>query len=467
MVHYLCLACGAEHDDRPDVCFCGQRSFDEVEPSLVGDSLSPLSGQQSVVVPLDQAGDAEDENRILTYIEDIDRVLGGGLVESSVVLISGDPGAGKSTLSLELGSALIASGVSPVLYASGEETAKQIQSRAKRLGVEKTSDLLVLATCEYEDVENAIRQHNPGAVIIDSMQVMRVAEIDAPASSPSQVREVVARLVRVAKQETRTVIIIAHINKDGVIAGPKVVEHLVDVVLFIEHQKSCEVRVIRQDKNRFGDATEIALMEMCDEGLVPVSTEALIADRPIDAPGAIIVPVLEGSRPRLVLLQALVTISGGVQARRMGTGIDGQRLQQVAAVLAQHTHLELGARDILVAVAGGALAEEPAADLGMAIAICSQMLDRVVPPDVVALGEIGLSGEIRPVARTNVRLQEASRLGFAVAMMPRSKGAKVPDGLDVIEVKTLGEVVQWVKELPKAETKDPPTPKRRAKNPPQ
>lgn len=384
--------------------------------------------------------------RLGTGMGEIDRVLGGGLVTGSVVLLGGEPGAGKSTLVTQLCTQLSQHGT--VLYVSGEESASQIASRARRLGLSDTAPVRLLATGEVDDVEAAVRKHDPKVIAIDSVQTLRVGELESAAGSVSQLREVAARLVTMAKQENRAVLLIGHVTKDGTIAGPKVLEHLVDVVLSFDGERSGGPRVIRALKNRFGSTGELAVLEMTREGLreVPDPSALFLAERPKDVPGSVVLASADGARPLLLEVQALVTPTAMPSPRRVATGWDPTRLAILSAVLAQRAPLPLREHDVFVALAGGASVEEPAADLAVACAIASSVVDLALPADLVVFGEVGLAGEIRAVPRVTARLEEAAKLGFKRALIPKAnvERGEVPPGVKAIGVGHVREIAAWI-----------------------
>jgi DNA repair protein RadA/Sms len=384
--------------------------------------------------------------RVPTGMAEIDRVLGGGLVEGSVVLLGGEPGVGKSTLLLQLVASL-ADRVS-VLYASGEESAAQVAGRARRLGVGDAADVRLLATGEVEDVETGIRRHDPRVIAVDSVQTMRVAELESAAGSVAQLREVTARLVTLAKQERRTVLLIGHVTKDGALAGPKVLEHLVDVVLSFDGERSGGPRIVRALKNRFGASGELAVLEMTRDGLreVPDPSALFLAERPKDVPGSVVVSSADGARPLLLEVQALVTPTAMPSPRRVATGLDPTRLAILAAVLTQRAPLPLRDHDVFVSLAGGAEIHEPAADLAVACAIASSVVELALPSDLVVFGEIGLAGEIRAVTRCTTRLDEALKLGFKRALVPRAnvERGEIPEGIHAHGVAHVREVAAWI-----------------------
>lgn len=356
-----------------------------------------------------------------TGIGELDRVLGGGLVGGGVVLVGGDPGIGKSTLLLQALGGLARAGHG-TLYVTGEESGAQVALRAARLACEGLDRVEVLATTDLDHIEQAIAARNPAAVVVDSIQTMRCAELESAAGSVGQLREVTARLVDVAKARGVGLFLIGHVTKEGAIAGPKVLEHLVDTVLSFEGDATLSYRLVRTTKNRFGAAHEIGVFEMLREGLREVTdpSRLFLSERPQHAAGSLVVPTAQGQRPLLVEVQALVAPAAYGAARRVATGVDGNRLAILLAVLDRKAHVQVLDRDVFVSVVGGARVDEPAVDLALAAAITSSLRERAVPYDTVVFGEVGLTGEVRSVPRAAQRLAEAQKLGFKRAVLPES-----------------------------------------------
>ncbi|OGO24452.1 MAG: DNA repair protein RadA [Chloroflexi bacterium RBG_16_50_9] len=384
----------------------------------------------------------EATDRIPLPLAEFNRVLGGGLVAGSLALISGDPGIGKSTLLLQA-SASMTHRRDKVVYVSGEETVHQIKLRAERLGL-KGDGLFLMAETDLEVILNQVEPLSPGLVVIDSIQTVYLSSLEAGPGSVSQVRECTMRLMQWAKNSGVPVFITGHVTKEGAIAGPRVLEHIVDVVLHLEGEPFSAYRLLRSVKNRFGSTNEVGVFEMKEQGMVEVSnpSEAFLSQRGTEAVGSAVVPTLEGSRPMLVEIQALATPTSFGLPRRTANGVDFNRLLVVAAVLTKRVGLRLGNQDIMVNVTGGLKVGEPAADLGMALAIASSYRDTGVDPGLVAVGEVGLSGELRAASQMERRLGEAARLGFKRAIVPRV-GAKItpPKEIEVIAVSTLREAV--------------------------
>jgi DNA repair protein RadA/Sms len=383
--------------------------------------------------------------RVSTGIAELDRVLGGGAVLGSVVLIGGDPGVGKSTLLLQALAGLARNGVAG-LYVSGEESAGQTAQRAKRLGIE-APDLHVLADGELAAIERAVRDTRPRALVIDSVQTVRADGLESAAGTVSQLREVASRLAELAKRQGIATFLIGHVTKDGQLAGPKVLEHLVDTVLSFEGERGHAFRALRTTKNRFGSATEVGVFEMTADGMREVREPSalFLAERPAGASGSVVAATSEGARPLLVEVQALVGPSGLASPRRSATGIDTGRLAMVLAVLARRAGTDVGTCDVFANVAGGMRIDEPAADLAIAMAVASSYRGRPFPADAVAFGEIGLAGEVRGVARAEARLAEARAMGFTRALLPRAAAERLSQadksGFDLIAVGTLEDAV--------------------------
>ncbi|MBQ3550261.1 MAG: DNA repair protein RadA [Clostridia bacterium] len=383
-----------------------------------------------------------DELRYNTGIGELDRVLGGGLVKGSVVLLSGDPGIGKSTLLMQACGTF--SNDKTVLYVSGEESAKQLKLRAERLGV-NSDQLLIMTETDVETVCEYIKSQKPQVVMIDSIQTMNHAEIQSSPGSVTQVRECTNLLLRTGKSLDIPIIIVGHVNKDGAIAGPKVMEHIVDAVLYFEGERNYAYRILRAVKNRFGSTNEIGVFEMNDIGLSEVEnpSAALLSERNTNVSGNCISCVMEGSRPILAEVQSLVCTSGFGNARRMSTGFDFNRLNLILAVLEKRFGYRFSTMDTYLNIVGGLHLDEPAADLSVALALVSGITDKPVPDNVVAIGEIGLSGEVRSVSRISARISEAARLGFDKCIVPRSclKQLKVKTDIEVIGVRNLHEAI--------------------------
>lgn len=398
----------------------------------------------SALKPLNQIS-PEGQARMPVGIGEFNRVLGGGLVPGSLVLVGGDPGIGKSTLILQAAGALAAPDA-PVVYVSAEESAQQIKLRADRLGV-RSDDILVLSETDLEEVLATAEAAKPGLLVVDSIQTVMLDEITSAAGSVSQVRECTSRLMQWAKPKNIPVFIIGHVTKEGTIAGPRVLEHMVDAVLYLEGERFHQYRILRAVKNRFGSTDEVGVFEMIGDGLREVRnpSEAFLEERSSIAPGSTVAVTMEGSRPILVEVQALATPSSFSMPRRSANGLDTNRLQLLVAVLQKRVGLGLGTQDVYANVVGGLRIMEPAADLAVAVAVASSLRDRPVESSTVCIGEIGLSGEIRSVNHLERRVQEASRLGFRRAIVPE-RSANLPAasklGIEIVTAGTAAEAIE-------------------------
>lgn len=387
-----------------------------------------------------------DVARIPVGMGELDRVLGGGLVPGSLVLVGGEPGIGKSTLLLQAAAGLSIRG--KVLYATGEESAAQVRLRAVRLGLldgVAGSAVTVYAESSVEQVLEAARAARPLALIVDSIQTATVDELQGPAGSVGQVREAALRYMELAKGDGIAVLLVGHVTKEGSLAGPKTLEHIVDAVLSVEGDRSGGLRLVRATKNRFGSTEEVGVLEMDEGGLreVPDPARAFLVEHDIAAPGSVVGATLEGSRALLVEVQALVAPTGYGTPRRTAIGLDPGRLALLVAVLARRAGIGLGSHDVYANLAGGLAADDPGLDLAVAIALASTFRDRPVAAGTVAVGEIGLLGELRPVAGLERRLREAARLGFTQALVPPGRGAvPVIPGIAVVTVRTVRDALE-------------------------
>lgn len=388
----------------------------------------------------------EQEDRLFVPVEEFSRVLGGGLVPGSIVLLGGEPGIGKSTLTLQLAAEMAAS-VGTVLYVSGEESTRQIKMRADRLGIQSDS-LYLLTETNLGNIFEQVTALNPSILVVDSIQTTYTEELDSAPGLVSQVREVASRLQTLAKSSGVSVFIIGHVTKEGNIAGPRVLEHIVDTVLYLEGDPFQAFRLLRSVKNRFGATSEIGVFEMQGQGMVevPNPSEAFLAERVVNAPGSTIAVTMEGTRPVLVEVQALTSPTAFGNARRTPNGVDMNRLLLISAVLSKRMGLRLFEQDIFVNVVGGLKIYEPASDLAMAVSIASSFYDRPVPADLVVMGELGLSGEIRTVGQLPMRLNEAAKIGFRRALIPRSRRTPddVPPGIELIPVRNIADALRAV-----------------------
>lgn len=443
---YVCAECGHESANWAGKCpSCGKwNTMKELSlsaaPSSRGASAAAAPPKAKKLSQLD----TEAEIRFLTGITEFDRVLGGGAVLGSLNLVGGAPGIGKSTLLLQM-CATLESG-RRVLYVTAEESERQLKLRAQRLGVEN-EELFVLAETELERIFAALDGVQPDLLILDSIQTISSQEVDSTPGSVTQVRECTMRLMRLAKEKGITVFVVGHITKEGNIAGPKVLEHMVDCVLYFEGESSTSFRILRAAKNRFGSTNEIGVFEMNEEGLrcVDNPSELLLSGRPVNTPGTCVACVMEGTRPILAEVQALVTPTGYNAARR-SNGIDYNRAAMLLAVLEKRGGVPVGSCDAYINVVGGLTLAEPAADLATVLAIASSYLDRPLGSDLAAIGEVGLAGEIRSVGNLDQRLSEIARLGFSRCVIPAHIRHEIrcPAHLQLISVKSIADAVKAV-----------------------
>ncbi|HET6643883.1 MAG TPA: DNA repair protein RadA [Fimbriimonadales bacterium] len=416
---YACQSCGGQSPKWLGRCpDCGAWGT-LVEETLSGSSSSPAPNAARTASSILEI-QSLDRDRLLTGIEAFDRVLGGGLVPGSIALIGGDPGIGKSTLLTEVSGSIATRG-GVALYISGEESPGQIRLRAERLGTLHDSFLLA-ATNDLAEALAFIQGSGAPVIVVDSIQTLSSSDLDSPQGSVSQVRHCAAMLQAAAKSGDAALVLVGHITKDGSIAGPKVLEHLVDTVLYFEGEGHGRLRALRSTKNRFGATNEIALFEMTDKGLASVEdlSGALLAERQADAPGTAVFAAIEGSRAMLVEMQALVTPNYANNPRRIVTGADFNRVMLVLSVIEKRCGVRLGGADVFVNVVGGVQVREPAADLAIFLAVLSSAKDTPLPADLVAFGEIGLTGEIRSVGGAEMRLAEAKKMGFARAAVSQN-----------------------------------------------
>lgn len=385
-----------------------------------------------------------EKERFRIGIEEFDRVLGGGLVSGSVILVGGDPGIGKSTLLLQMMSHLASVG-EKVLYISGEESLQQTKMRADRLGI-SSNHLFVVSETSLEKILQDIQSLRPFSVVVDSIQTIYSSDLPSTPGSISQVRETSSRLLYLAKHLSIPIFLVGHVTKEGFIAGPKVLEHMVDTVLYIEGEANHAFRILRAVKNRFGSTNEIGVFEMKDSGLVEVAnpSEFFLSERTQPTSGSVVMPSLEGTRPILIELQALVVPTNLGVPRRMAQGIDSQRVSLLVAVMEKRLGIHLFNHDIFLNIAGGLRVGEPGADLGVMAAILSSFRDQVIDPDLAIFGEVGLGGEVRGVNQSEGRVKEAIRLGFKRIILPKANQEKIKGvkGIELIGVKTVGEAIE-------------------------
>ena len=442
---FVCSSCGYESAKWLGKCpACNEwNSFYEEKISNTVSSNNPSNRPKNAVPRKLKEVEGISEVRTSTGIGELDRVLGGGLVKGSLVLVGGEPGIGKSTLILQLCDKI--KGEGKVLYVSGEESAEQVKIRADRLGI-NNDDIMFLGETDIDAIQDAILSINPKLVIIDSIQTMYSAEITSAAGTVSQVREITARIMRICKDNSITTIIIGHVTKDGNIAGPRVLEHMVDTVLYLEGERYFSYRMLRSVKNRFGSTNELGMFEMKNEGMVEITNPSsiLISEREDNPAGAVVVASMEGTRPLLIELQALTATSVYGVPKRTANGFDYNRLAVLIAVLEKKAGLALGGQDVYLNVVSGIRIVEPAVDLGAILACSSSYKNVSIPKDVVAIGEVGLTGEVRAVNMIDKRLKEAEKLGFKKCIIPESNKKLLKDSykLDIIGVRNINEAIK-------------------------
>ena len=442
---FYCTSCGNETPKWAGRCpACGAWNTIVEQPEPVKPIRSQPSGKgrgaSHRACPVTELK-TDEEIRFPTGMGELDRVLGGGAVKGALVLVGGAPGIGKSTLMLQICSKLCE--FSKVLYVSGEESEHQLKLRAKRLRVESGS-LYVISETSLGDVLESVAAEVPDVLIVDSIQTLYNTGLDSPAGSISQVKECTMALMQLAKGQGVTIFVIGHVNKEGSIAGPKVLEHMVDCVLYFEGDQHTSYRILRAAKNRFGATNEIGVFEMQDSGLAEVAnpSEMLLSGRPDDAPGTCVTCVMEGARPVLAEIQALVVGSVGGNPRRTSNGFDYNRAAMLMAVLEKRGGLKVTACDAYLNIIGGLWLDEPAADLAAVVALASSYLDRPVPRDLVAIGEVGLTGELRSVNHLDQRISEVHRLGFRRCVIPAHHAAEPYPGLELIPAHNIGEAIR-------------------------
>ncbi len=444
---FCCQSCGFQTAKWMGKCpDCGSWDSFVEERSLAGSDrqgFRTISSRQTGPVPIDSI-DLETELRLYTGIKEFDRVLGGGLVPGTLVLIGGDPGIGKSTLMLQALNGLAGQG-HRVLYVSGEESIRQIRLRSKRLNT-VSPDLLVVSEIEIEAILTMIETTKPIAMVVDSIQTMFNGDLTSAPGSVSQVRESTVRLMLMAKKTGIPIFLVGHVTKDGSIAGPKMLEHMVDTVLYFEGDRNHIFRILRAVKNRFGSTNEIGVFEMKDKGLDEVANPSAVflSERPAGAAGSVVTASMEGTRPILVELQALASATNFGTPRRTILGLDPNRVALLAAVMEKILGMHLMGYDIFMNVAGGVKVTEPAMDMAIVAAVASSFLDKAVLDGTVVLGEIGLTGEVRAIGQADTRIGESRKMGFSRCLLPKSNLKRLPDidGIDIEGVKTVSEMVE-------------------------
>lgn len=443
---YICNECGYQTPRWIGKC-PGCNSWNTLIETVVDDSKPTDVIKKKATRTVKKIKDItyDSEIRYKTGMGELDRVLGGGLVKGSLILVGGDPGIGKSTLLLQICENI--GKEKKILYVSGEESEKQIKVRAERLGT-VDAELYLISENDVDAILDCINSVQPDVVIIDSIQTMHIDQIQSAAGSVPQVRETTNALMRMAKNENISMFIVGHVTKDGALAGPRVLEHMVDCVLYFEGDKQSSFRILRAVKNRFGSTNEIGVFNMTDKGLVEVQNpSAMLLEGRCDSSGSAIVCTMEGSRGVLAEIQALVTPTGFGNPRRMTDGVDFNRVILMLAVLEKRCRLSLSNHDVYINVAGGLKIDETAVDLGICAAVISGLCDVAIPADMVFIGEVGLGGELRSVSQIEKRLSEVFKLGFKTAVVPKMsmKNVNVPDGLEVVKVSALWEVSKLIR----------------------
>lgn len=443
---YFCNECGYESAKWMGQC-PGCKSWnsfveEKVEKKSSGSAVRSTTSDVSKPVSFSQIS-TDEEERTVIGIDELDRVLGGGIVKGSLTLVGGDPGIGKSTLLLQVCKKLSDKNIK-VLYVSGEESLRQIKLRANRIG-EMNDDLKLLCETNLSAIEETIKRNKPDVAVIDSIQTMYDDEIGSAAGSVSQVREATAVLMRIAKESGVSVFIVGHVTKEGTVAGPRVLEHMVDTVLYFEGDRHASYRILRAVKNRFGSTNEIGVFEMKNDGLNEVKnpSEYMLNGKPVNSSGSVVSCSIEGTRPILVEIQALVSKTGFGFPRRQSAGSDTNRLNLLMAVLEKRLNMPLSDQDAYVNIAGGIKITEPAIDLGIIMAVISSYRNRAIDDKLTAFGEVGLSGEVRAVSMAAARVNEAKKLGFTTCVMPYSCMDAVKDinGIKIIGVRNISEAI--------------------------
>ncbi|GIK59153.1 MAG: DNA repair protein RadA [Ignavibacteriota bacterium] len=442
-IKYICSNCGYESLRWLGKCPECESWNSFIEEIIETSKRKPVISKSKYEINTIDSISANEEDRIKTGITEFDRVLGGGLMPGSVILLGGDPGIGKSTLAMQA----TANINRKVLYATGEESEKQIKLRASRLKI-KSSEFFVHAETNLSDIIGAINQLSPSVVVIDSIQTMYRSELDNSPGTITQIRECTALLMEEAKKKHYCVIIIGHVTKEGMIAGPKLLEHIVDTVIQFEGESNHSFRILRAQKNRFGSTNEIGVFEMHEDGLREVNnpSELFLSEREKQTPGSVVTSSIEGTRPILLEVQALVTPSNYGYPQRVSNGFDQRRLSILLAVLEKRANVRVSAANVFVNIAGGIRITEPAADLAVCSAIASSLLDKIIGNQTIIIGEVGLGGEIRSVGHIEKRIQEAKKLGFKSALIPyrNTKELKSSEGITINSYEYLDQVIKEI-----------------------
>lgn len=441
---FFCQECGYESSKWVGQCpAC--KAWNTMVEEIV-DKKSSVTHRQITEVQVAKLNDVQSssEKRMDTHIEELNRVLGGGIVPGSLVLVGGDPGIGKSTLLLQTCKSLSDQKIA-VLYISGEESLQQIKMRADRIGI-FSDEMTLLCETNLDLIQGVIEEHKPQVVVIDSIQTMFRENVNSAPGSVSQVREATSVLMRLAKEQGIAIFVVGHVTKEGTVAGPRVLEHMVDTVLYFEGDRYASYRILRAVKNRFGSTNEIGVFEMCQSGLreVPNPSEYMLDGKPKNASGSIVVCTMEGTRPLLVEIQALVCHSAFGMPRRTAAGVDYNRVNLLMAVLEKNVGVRLADQDAYINIAGGMKVSEPATDLGLVLAIISSFRNRPIAEDMICFGEVGLSGEVRSVNMVEQRIAEAHKLGFKQCILPKvcMKNIQKPDGMLLKGVENVREALE-------------------------
>lgn len=442
---HTCNKCDAQYPKWQGRCTeCGE--WGSLGEQSIIKKTEKISNNESVAAELEVLAevDIKNEHRLKSDISEFDRVLGGGIVSGSLILLGGDPGVGKSTLALQVGGNLATSN-KQILYVSGEESSAQVKIRFTRLGL-NTTNLKFLGETSLDTILATIEKHTPDLVIIDSIQTLNYSEVESEAGSVSQVKAVTAKLAEIAKDKNIPIILIGHVTKDGSVAGPRTLEHLVDVVLYLEGDRYHAFRILRAVKNRFGSTSEVGVFDMQSGGLQEVSnpSKIFLSDRKSDSPGSVVTAVVEGSRSFLVEIQALVTRTAFGYPQRKANGIDINRLQMLIAVLIKKAGLFLGNQDIHVNVAGGFKISEPAVDLAVCLAIASAFKNKLISKTTATFGEVGLGGELRTVSQVDKRMEELKKMGFKKIVMPKAKLNIKANEINIITAETVNEIIKTI-----------------------